>query len=719
MKGVTVRRLLALLSLGALVLLFQAFTAGAAPGDGLAAISTAPPCSGAIKGIGVAFDGNNILFTCADEAKIHKTDLAGTNLGAVDIKDASSNPVAVDAIAWDSNEGLLWGGNLDGAGHCQIWKIDLATGLAALQFTFTDPSGFCGDGAEFYDGITVDTKSNTLYLSPDVNPTIRHFNKAGNPLPGDPIPFSTMTTGQCPVAQGFGFPGCLNSGLAIGIDGHLFAGTDGDGKIFDLDPTVPSVLGQFATVSGRDEDLECGPLFTKPDASVVETILSREAFSGRIDVLEAPLGTCVVFQLGLTPSSATNFTGTSHTVTATLTANGSALAGRTILFSVSGANTASGSGASDSSGQASFTYTGTNPGDDTITACADINNNGSCDPEEPTATASKTWEAQITVTGTTFNAIEGNSVSAVVATVTDPDPASTASEYSATIDWGDGSPTSAGTLSGPTGGPFDVNGTHTYVEEGTYTVTVKVTDTDFPANNGTAVSTAVVADAQLSATCATPAVSLQAFSGNVATFTDANPFGEVLDFSATIDWGDGSPTSAGVVSGPVGGPFAVSGAHNYASTGPFTIAVHVADVGGSTADVSCSVLIFAFAPGGGAFVIGDGSSANGTNVTFWGSQWSKLNSLSGGAAPASFKGFAENPSVPSCGTDWSTDPGNSAPPPAGPLPAFMGVIVTSSTSKSGAQISGNTPHIVVVQTNAGYDTNPGHAGTGTVVAQVC
>jgi len=45
--------------------------------------------------------------------------------------------------------------------------------------------------------------------------------------------------------------------------------------------------------------------------------------------------------------------------------------------------------------------------------------------------------------------------------------------------------------------------------------------------------------------------------------------------------------------------------------------------------------------------------------------------------------------------------------------------VTSSSSKSGAQISGNTPHIVIVQTNAGYAANPGHVGTGTVVAQVC
>jgi hypothetical protein len=130
-------------------------------------------------------------------------------------------------------------------------------------------------------------------------------------------------------------------------------------------------------------------------------------------------------------------------------------------------------------------------------------------------------------------------------------------------------------------------------------------------------------------------------------------------------------------------------------------------------------LVFAFAPGGGAFVIGDVSNKPNAAVTFWGAQWSMLNVLSGGAAPSAFKGYALNPAIPSCGASWSTDPGNSAPPPSGPLPAYMGVIVSSSTTQSGSQISGNTAHIVVVQTDTGYDPNAGHAGTGTVVATFC
>jgi len=46
----------------------------------------------------------------------------------------------------------------------------------------------------------------------------------------------------------------------------------------------------------------------------------------------------------------------------------------------------------------------------------------------------------------------------------------------------------------------------------------------------------------------------------------------------------------------------------------------------------------------------------------------------------------------------------------------MAVIVTSSVTKAGSAISGNATAIVVLKTDPGYSGNPGHAGTGTVVA---
>jgi hypothetical protein len=117
----------------------------------------------------------------------------------------------------------------------------------------------------------------------------------------------------------------------------------------------------------------------------------------------------------------------------------------------------------------------------------------------------------------------------------------------------------------------------------------------------------------------------------------------------------------------------------------------------------------------GSFVIGDESAAILSPVTFWGAQWSKGNSLSGGSAPAAFKGFADTVSAPrNCGS-WSTRPGNSSGPPPAPLPNRIEVIVSSEITKSGPTISGNTVELAVVETEPGYAPNPGHAGTGTVV----
>ena len=128
--------------------------------------------------------------------------------------------------------------------------------------------------------------------------------------------------------------------------------------------------------------------------------------------------------------------------------------------------------------------------------------------------------------------------------------------------------------------------------------------------------------------------------------------------------------------------------------------------------------------GGGAspsgFVIGDTNATIGTPVTFWGAQWWMANSLSGGLAPAAFKGFASTPETsPACGTNWSTGPGNSSGPPPGPLPELIEVTVASHITMSGPTISGDTQEVVVVNTNPGYAPDPGHAGTGTVVEVVC
>jgi hypothetical protein len=142
-----------------------------------------------------------------------------------------------------------------------------------------------------------------------------------------------------------------------------------------------------------------------------------------------------------------------------------------------------------------------------------------------------------------------------------------------------------------------------------------------------------------------------------------------------------------------------------------------------SSDTSKTATVFGFLDHG-AFVLGDKTAATATattTVTWWSSTWSALNLLNGGAAPASFKGFAATTTKPpACGEKWTTRPGNSsAPPKAADIPSFMGVIVTGKVTKSGNNVSGKIAQIVVVKTDAGYDRNPGHPGTGTIVATHC
>jgi hypothetical protein len=55
-------------------------------------------------------------------------------------------------------------------------------------------------------------------------------------------------------------------------------------------------------------------------------------------------------------------------------------------------------------------------------------------------------------------------------------------------------------------------------------------------------------------------------------------------------------------------------------------------------------------------VIGDLDAVVGNEVTFWSPCWAKVNHLSGGMAPNSFKGFAlhPEPNPAACGGTWTT-----------------------------------------------------------------
>jgi hypothetical protein len=167
-----------------------------------------------------------------------------------------------------------------------------------------------------------------------------------------------------------------------------------------------------------------------------------------------------------------------------------------------------------------------------------------------------------------------------VATFTDINTSDTSSSFTATIDWGDGTTTS-GTVAG-SNGAFTVTGGHTYADEGSFPLGVTITDTanntTLPLSGAVAAAEADVLTAQGLIFTANPG---QAFSGTVATFTDSDTSSVASDFSATIDWGDGT-TSAGVIT-DTAGAISVSGTHAYATTGQNAVSVTLSDDAPGTA----------------------------------------------------------------------------------------------------------------------------------------
>lgn len=195
--------------------------------------------------------------------------------------------------------------------------------------------------------------------------------------------------------------------------------------------------------------------------------------------------------------------------------------------------------------------------------------------------------ASVTLTGTpaTVTAVEGASFSGAVATFTDSDGTAQAGNFTSTIDWGDGA-TTAGTISSQAGGGFGVSGSHVYAEDGAESIVVAIHDAG--GASVTVTTPATVSEAPLDGSGVTLSGTQGAtLAAAVAVFT--HPGAETAaDFTATIDWGDGS-TSAGSIAG-ANGAFSVLGSHAYADSGDFTIKV----VGGekdATATVTSSAAI--------------------------------------------------------------------------------------------------------------------------------
>lgn len=196
-------------------------------------------------------------------------------------------------------------------------------------------------------------------------------------------------------------------------------------------------------------------------------------------------------------------------------------------------------------------------------------------PDTTTGSFSVVVQPVITASGTSVTATEGSAFNGVVATGT---TYGITGSLSASIAWGDGSNSTVSVTPAPDGS-YSVSANHMYTEEGSDTITITVTDNNGHTANAT--SSATVNDAALTLTHFLASPLAHHSGGLAATFTDADPNGQVSDYTATINWGDGTIATVKVIKNPLGKGFALAGLHQYAQKGTYNITLTVTDNGGS------------------------------------------------------------------------------------------------------------------------------------------
>ena len=130
---------------------------------------------------------------------------------------------------------------------------------------------------------------------------------------------------------------------------------------------------------------------------------------------------------------------------------------------------------------------------------------------------------------------------------TDPEYELTADQYTAVIDWGDGSGTTTATAIAAGTGQFAIQGQHTYEEEGAYSASITITGSE--GQTARTVASVLVRGKAISLSPQSVSFSprpseSRTWSGVIATFDDeSDPNAQLSDYSFEIDWTDGVLTS--------------------------------------------------------------------------------------------------------------------------------------------------------------------------------
>lgn len=194
-------------------------------------------------------------------------------------------------------------------------------------------------------------------------------------------------------------------------------------------------------------------------------------------------------------------------------------------------------------------------------------------------------DAPITAKRTTLSGLEGRTLSGTVATFTDGDASALVSDFTASINWGDGQ-TITGTIVSSGGGKFYVTGSHAYAEQSAKAgYAIKVSIQDSGGSSASASSIAKIADAPLDTPMGltiTQSAKVSFTNLTLGSFRDQDSLNmNAGDYTGTINWGDGTKTSAQFVftgsTFNVGSFWSVQGSHKYKSKKTYTVKITLHD----------------------------------------------------------------------------------------------------------------------------------------------
>jgi hypothetical protein len=184
-----------------------------------------------------------------------------------------------------------------------------------------------------------------------------------------------------------------------------------------------------------------------------------------------------------------------------------------------------------------------------------------------------------TVFSPSFNVqFDGN-----VADFQDNGPGQSELSINAVINWGDGN-TTAGTVIHVGGIDFVVIGSHTYAQVGSFFDVIMLSDLGGAVQSLHGMVT-VPEPPLLANPFANSFYQGLPFTGQIASFTEANSADTPADFAASIIWGDGN-ISPGTITSLGSGAYGVVGSHAFANSGIYAASVNVIDSHGPTISIS-------------------------------------------------------------------------------------------------------------------------------------